>query len=239
MRFCGLGSLLLLVGCSTVAPVQTGQLYRAQRISSEDLEETISQRRIQTVVNVRGFEPEATWYREQRGLCERLGVEQIDITLASNAPNREEVIRLLETFRNAKPPILITGDNVSGRVGFASALYRLVILGEPKETALKEIPFWQSRRLAFAGVGAYDQFLYDWRSEEEFYAKYQLQATPTVPTTESLLGQGPGLPSSQPQRARVRTEVDPVSMTRSARALSPSSGPPVRLGAPVGIQSTP
>lgn len=180
----------MFAGCATVRPVEPGTVYRAEGLSTSQFEQAVKDNQIRTVVNLRGFDPNARWYKEQVEVCKQLQVKQVDVELAKGDPRREEVIQLLETFKAAEKPILVTGDRRSSDVGFASGLYRIAVLNQPKDQARAELPFWQSERLEAFGVGRHDRFLYEWRDEREFYEKYQLAETRRQPRAARLPGQG-------------------------------------------------
>ncbi|MFO0946874.1 MAG: hypothetical protein U1D30_13170 [Planctomycetota bacterium] len=201
---------MLLAGCASVRPVDQGAVYRAEGLSKTQLEQTIKDHQIRTIVNVRGFVPEAQWYKEQAEICKQQNIKQVDVQLAKGDPRREEVIELLETFKSAEKPILVVGNRGSSDVGFASGLYRIAILNQPKDKARGELPFWQSERLEGFGVGNKDRFLYEWRDEREFYEKYQVDESRRSARSNRS-------PAGSPER-----QVEP--------AVSPNA---VQLGAPV------
>ena len=159
-----LATVLLATGCasSSVRTVEQGRCYRSGQLSAAALENEIQNRKIKTVVNLRGFEPDAKWYTQERDVCKRLGVRHIDVTLDPNRPDREEILRLLDAYQTAETPLLLHSRSPSGRVGFASSLYRVTVLDQPKEQARQEMAFWQSRNVPFAPLGRLDEFLYDW-----------------------------------------------------------------------------
>jgi protein tyrosine phosphatase (PTP) superfamily phosphohydrolase (DUF442 family) len=171
----GLAMLLGATGCaSSVRTVEPNKCFRSGQLSAAALEKQIQDHKIKTVVNLRGFEPDKKWYIEEREVCRRLGVRHIDVTLDSQRPDREEIIRLLDAYQTADQPILLHSYSSNGRVGFASSLYRMTVLEQPKDQARQEMAFWQNRSVPFVPLGKLDEFLYEWRSKDEFLASYQL-----------------------------------------------------------------
>lgn len=167
---------LLPAGCATVRPVQEQTVYRCGPLSKQSLQDCLKNQHVKTVVNLRGFEPGQSWYQEQIDSCKGAGARHLDLSVHSAEPEREEVIELLETFRSADKPILLIGGPTQREARFAAALYRLAVLGQSKQQARQELALWESRRLPVATLRAHDEFLYEWRGEQEFYAKYQLPA---------------------------------------------------------------
>jgi len=92
---------------------------------------------LKTVVNLRGASM-APQYQLEKLLCEELGIELIDISMAGTiAPPRETLLTLLDTFETAPRPMLIHCKSGADRTGLASALYKLSI-GNSVQSALKE-----------------------------------------------------------------------------------------------------
>lgn len=189
---CGIASC----GCASVRPVQEHAVYRSGRLSAEQLEAAVDQNGFQTVVNLCGFQPSQKWYRDQRAVCNRLGVEMIDVNLSSSRPSREEVARLLETFHTAPRPILLESRSRFGDAGFAAGLYRIAILGESTRRARSELAPWQWRRVPVEQLRAQDEFLSNWQGEDAFFASYRVQPEPELTSVPlSSLGQSLSAPA--------------------------------------------
>jgi hypothetical protein len=174
-RFLGTFSILLC-GCAAVRPIRDGAVYRATPLATAQLESSIRNHSIQTVVNLNGFEPNRGWYRRQMEICRRHGAELVDLTINPYGPDRHEIIELLDAFRTRRQPILVVQRPPAAELGFAAALYRLAVLEEPKGQARRELAWWQNHRLPVARLSTLDQFLFEWRGEPEFYATYQVNA---------------------------------------------------------------
>jgi protein tyrosine phosphatase (PTP) superfamily phosphohydrolase (DUF442 family) len=171
-------SLMLLVttaiglgGCASVRPVEQGALYRSGQLSAAQLDRAIGEHGFRTVVNLRGPDPDRRWYREQQEICQKRGVKQVDIALGSSSPSPQEVETLLATYREAPKPILVHSWSSQGSVGLASALYRVSMLGEPKEVARRELPVWTSYRWPVRALAGQDAFLRNWTGPNESYAQ--------------------------------------------------------------------
>ena len=165
--------LLLLVGCAGgPQTVRDGQLHRVQRLSTTQFEAVVGELGVKTVVNLRGFAPEAGWYREQSRLCERLGVRQIDLAINPDGPDRGDVVKLLDVYRTAPRPILLHSGWWDADARLAAGVFQLAEGDDPAD-ARKQLDRFAAR-LPFTPDRRYDEFLRDWQGERDFYANYQL-----------------------------------------------------------------
>jgi len=81
---------------------------------------------IVSVINLRGENPDSTWYLPERDTCTLLGIDYINRPLHSRRlPKREMLLRLIEAFRTAEGPILIKCSGGADRTGLAAAIYLL------------------------------------------------------------------------------------------------------------------
>lgn len=138
-------ALLTLLGSSSSSchlhnfhTVDDGRLYRSAQLEGSELREYIRNYGIQTVINLRGFSPDKSWYLDEVAVCDDLGVSHFDISMsARRIPHPEEILDLLELFRNAPRPILVHCHGGSDRSGLASALWKIEQQGRTKERAKK------------------------------------------------------------------------------------------------------
>jgi protein tyrosine phosphatase (PTP) superfamily phosphohydrolase (DUF442 family) len=158
-------AIMSLAGCSSVQPVREGVLYRSGQLSTSQLETAVRNNDIRTVVNLRGKQPDAKWYQEQKRLLRELRVKQVDVPIDSAAPDAEAVDALLATFKEEDKPILVHSYWSHGSVGLASGLYRVGIERESPNVARKELAFWQTQRLPFIPGAQHDKFLAEWRGQ--------------------------------------------------------------------------
>lgn len=152
-------------GCTSVRPVREGVLYRSGQLSPTALETTVRDNNIRTVVNLRGKQPDAKWYQDEKRVLRELGVKQVDLSFESTMADPDAVADLLSTFKDEEKPILVHSHWSHGSVGFASGLYRVAVENEKPDLARKELAFWQTQRLPFMPGADQDRYLADWRSE--------------------------------------------------------------------------
>lgn len=81
---------------------------------------------IATVINLRGANPNSTWYDPERAACEALGITYLDRPLHSRRlPKQEMLVGLLEAFDSAARPMLIKCSGGADRTALAAALFIL------------------------------------------------------------------------------------------------------------------
>jgi protein tyrosine/serine phosphatase len=120
--------------------VEPGRLYRSAQLDPTTLELLVDVFEIRTVVNLRGENPDEAWYENEREVLEAQGVELVDVRMSATAlPAREELLKLYDTFLTAEEPILIHCRAGADRTGAAAAIWRMVVLGDSREDAAREL----------------------------------------------------------------------------------------------------
>lgn len=104
--------------------VVPGQLYRSGQLTDSEMRDEIARDHIRSVINLRGANPRASWYRDELALCDQLRVRHFDVHLSAlRLATPVEADRLLLDFQQAPRPILIHCSSGSNRTGFAAALF--------------------------------------------------------------------------------------------------------------------
>ncbi|MDG2285095.1 MAG: hypothetical protein P8N43_06165 [Alphaproteobacteria bacterium] len=81
---------------------------------------------ISTVINLRGENPNSSWYLPERRACEALGITYLDRPLHSRRlPKQQMLIELFEAYETAPRPLLIKCSGGADRTALAAALYLL------------------------------------------------------------------------------------------------------------------
>jgi protein tyrosine phosphatase (PTP) superfamily phosphohydrolase (DUF442 family) len=135
-----LGPLLGLTGwdyaTENFAVVEQGRVYRSGQMSASSLARTIRDQRIKTVLNLRGANPKAGWYRAERTATTSAGATQIDVSLSScEWMSRAQIRTLLDVLDTAERPLLIHCQWGSERTGLVSAFSELLRPGATLDDA--------------------------------------------------------------------------------------------------------
>jgi protein tyrosine/serine phosphatase len=127
-----LGTLLLLGGvylaCIILSgnfhTVVAGEFYRSAQVSPQRLETYQQLYGIRTIVNLRGANPQSTWYREEVAAAQRLGIAHIDFRMSAKRPlSVDQAQALLALLKTAPKPILVHCTSGADRSGLIAALY--------------------------------------------------------------------------------------------------------------------
>ena len=125
-----------------VHAVEQGKLLRSAQLSPDHLKVLIRDEGIKTIINLRGENPQERWYRAELEAATNLGVRYVSLPLSANEePDDAALKTLIDTMRKATYPALIHCEGGADRSGLASALYRLVILGDAPDQAARQLSF--------------------------------------------------------------------------------------------------
>ena len=117
--------------------VVAGEMYRSSQPDNEMLASLKARTGIRTIINLRGANPKAAWYRAEVEESARLGIALVDFRMkASRGLTMEQAVALINLMQRAEKPILIHCQSGIDRTGLASALY-LAAIGRAGEKARK------------------------------------------------------------------------------------------------------
>lgn len=120
--------------------VEDGVLYRSGQPAAEDLKWIAREHGIRSIINLRGAKPGEGWYDEEVAASRELGLQRVEIKLsADRLPHREDLIHLLDAFRELPRPILVHCEGGADRSGEASALFALEHLKWSRRKVLKQL----------------------------------------------------------------------------------------------------
>jgi protein tyrosine/serine phosphatase len=160
--------LLLLVGYSqrqlifkdNFGVIVPDEIYRSAQLDEEDLKETIQAHHIRTVINLRGSNPDTDWYTKEKEVCEKSGINHVDIKWsAQKLPPPNEMMALLEAFHTQPSPFLIHCKAGADRTGLAAAIYLIDKKGFTEQQASKTELTINHGHLAIYPYFEMDEFL--------------------------------------------------------------------------------
>lgn len=143
-------------------PITYGKAYRSAQLDSDELVYYIMKYNIKSIVNLRGEDLNAHWYREEKQVSANYNVKHYDISLsASSKPDEEEIRKLIEIFNNAPRPVLIHCLAGSDRSGLAAAMWKVIVDKEPKSEAGKQLSIFYGH-FPIGKTAAMDRFFQNW-----------------------------------------------------------------------------
>lgn len=119
--------------------VEPGRVYRSGQPDANGLRIAIGNLDLRTVLNLRGVNPEKSWYVAEKAVCDEMGVTHVSYPMsAKSLPSAELLGGVLETLETAEYPILVHCESGSDRTSAIAAIYRIAFLGHDKATAMEE-----------------------------------------------------------------------------------------------------
>ena len=120
--------------------IEPGRAYRSAQLDPTTLALLIDVYGIRTVINLRGENPDELWYQNERALLAEKGVALVDVRWSAfELPPREELLKLYDAFLTVAEPILIHCQAGADRTGAAAAIWRMVMLGEERQEAARQL----------------------------------------------------------------------------------------------------
>jgi len=137
----------------------SGQVYRSAQLNGSALRSEINAYHIKTIINLRGYNPNDLWYRDEIAICRDMAVKHVDIGLSAiRLPKPEKLDKLLATFDHAEYPILLHCKAGSDRSGLAATLYCAIYRHEPVTQAKADELTWRYGHFSRFSAKAMDQF---------------------------------------------------------------------------------
>ncbi|MGE5472347.1 MAG: tyrosine-protein phosphatase [Bacteroidota bacterium] len=130
----GVGALLIVVGgfygylqvTHNFHEVEPGLYYRSAQMTPDDLDATIRQHGIRSVLNLRGKNIGTPWYDKEIGALAGTGVTHLDYAISAREPVSPKRIAEIQALIDGAPkPILVHCWDGADRTGLVTAVYRL------------------------------------------------------------------------------------------------------------------
>jgi hypothetical protein len=116
--------------------VQPGRIYRSGQMPARALARTLRDYRIKTVLNLRGPNPNLSWYPDERETSLKAGATQIDIPMSSCVwMSRVQLRTIIDALETAEYPMLIHCAWGAERTGLVSAFTELLRPGATLDDA--------------------------------------------------------------------------------------------------------
>jgi hypothetical protein len=158
--------------------IAPGRAARSSQAYVRLLTPFLRARRIRTLINLRGANPDWGWWHYERRVCAALGISHVDVKLSSKRlPTRDMVLSLLAAFDGAETPFLLKCSGGQDRTSFAAALYLVHSGGwsafEAAQAQFARWPYlhlprrdqrWLKQFLLFAKADADGRTLREWVS---------------------------------------------------------------------------
>ncbi len=165
-----LGILALSIGVwlfidDRIDVVVKDKVYRSRQLSSAKLRHLIESEGIKTIINLRGVQPDETWYQQEKALAGQYGVTLTDIDFSANElPDVREICYLYDVLKSADTPLLLHCKHGVDRTGMASALALIIKTDTPFTEVKKQFSWRYGVAPFFPSVGpllfdAYEQHL--------------------------------------------------------------------------------
>lgn len=105
-----------------------GKVYRTAQLGGAELERFIADKKIRTVINLRGTCPDTEWYLAECRATAAADISQEDITLsAKRLPAPAEVRRVIEVLEGTEKPVVIHCQRGADRTGLVSTIAVLLL----------------------------------------------------------------------------------------------------------------
>jgi protein tyrosine/serine phosphatase len=132
-----LAGLQILGNFHEVVP---GQYYRSAQPTAAQIADYARKYGIKSVLNLRGENSSATWYKEEVAEAAKLGLKHVDFRMsARRGLTTERARELIALLHDLPKPILVHCKSGSDRSGLVSAIYVFKIAGQGEEAAERQI----------------------------------------------------------------------------------------------------
>ncbi len=119
--------------------LEPGRIYRSGQMPATTLAATVRERKIKTVLNLRGPNPAAAWYRDERAATTAAGATQVDLSMSScEWMSRIQLRTLVQVLDGCAYPLLVHCQWGSERTGWVSAVASLLRPGSTLDDAKKQ-----------------------------------------------------------------------------------------------------
>jgi hypothetical protein len=156
--------------------VQPGRIFRSGQMPAGALAQTLRDKRIKTVLNLRGSNSGQSWYLDELKTTLNAGATHIDIAMSSCLwMSRVQLRALVDTLETADYPLLVHCAWGSERTGLAAAFAELLRPGSTMADARAQFSIWY----LFAPIGDGKVMAEHLDEYESWLRKERVEHTPT------------------------------------------------------------
>jgi len=177
-----------LQSCSVVRSnlqvVELGQFYRSGQMAGFKIDAVANRYEIKTMINLRGKQPDESWYRSEIAACARNDVLHYDLQWSMRKiPPPDSLAQLIAWIESEPRPILVHCQGGVHRAAMASVVYRL-LRGDSEADARDELGLFFMDAPIGELLDLYDESkpFKEWVSED-YPAIYEAHANETTPDT--------------------------------------------------------
>lgn len=121
---------------ANLATVEPGRIYRSGQMDGRTLGRVLREKKIKTVLNLRGANPAWLWYRQERATVLGAGATQVDVAMSScEWMSRAQLGAVLHVLETAEYPLLIHCQHGAERTGLVAAFSELLRPGGSLQSA--------------------------------------------------------------------------------------------------------
>jgi len=120
--------------------VDKNKFFRSKQLTGKRLRYYLERFGIKTIINLRGRNENAKWWKAETAVASALGVEVYDIAMsAKRLPYKIDLIVLLYLYETAERPILVHCLGGADRTGEAAAIWVMDQQSGTKKRALRQL----------------------------------------------------------------------------------------------------
>lgn len=137
----------------------TDHVYRSSQPTMSQLERYAKKHGIRTILNLKGCNPNSAHYALEVEKCRELGLNLVDINIASRRIPEPDKLRLAkETFERIEYPVWMHCKAGADRAGIYATLFQYFKMGIPIEQT-DQLKLWPYGHFKYSKAGKFDYFL--------------------------------------------------------------------------------